>query len=383
MLTPFGGKLHHALKLALLGRIRERLGLTPACLHADDGLLFRLPAMDEPPLDLLDGLTGELAERLIREELPETALFGLRFRQNAARALAHAPPRPGQADAALAPAAPRQRPAPGRPAVPRLPDRARDRARVPRRRPRPAAAPRAPRLRFRSGTIRVVRRRGEIPSPFTSELIFQFTAAHLYEWDEPKRSDRQPVGSVVDEDLLEPLLARRTARRLARPAGDRPGRESAAAPRPAAAHRGRDGRTSAAARRPDALGARRADGRHSWPSCATRVEPSRSSCPARPSRRAGSRPRKQPLYRVGVPGLGAARDATRCPRRRSSAGFLQTHALIGLADLTARYPIAAVEAAELLERWSEEGKVVRLGESGSTGLERAGRSGRTWPRCAG
>ncbi len=37
--------------------------LTPACLHADDGLLFRLPAMDEPPLDLFDGLTGELAER--------------------------------------------------------------------------------------------------------------------------------------------------------------------------------------------------------------------------------------------------------------------------------------------------------------------------------
>ena len=52
----------------------------------------------------------------------------------------------------------------------------------------------------------MVRRRGEIPSPFTSELIFQFTAAHLYEWDEPKRSDRQPVRSVVDDDLLEPLL---------------------------------------------------------------------------------------------------------------------------------------------------------------------------------
>ena len=32
------------------------------------------------------GLTAELAERLIREELPETALFGLRFRQNAAGA---------------------------------------------------------------------------------------------------------------------------------------------------------------------------------------------------------------------------------------------------------------------------------------------------------
>ena len=38
VLTPFGGRLHHALKLALSGRIRQRFGLTPACLHADDGL---------------------------------------------------------------------------------------------------------------------------------------------------------------------------------------------------------------------------------------------------------------------------------------------------------------------------------------------------------
>ena len=96
VLTPFGGRLHHALKLALVGRIRQRLGITPACLHADDGLLFRLPEMDEPPLDLFDGLSGELAERLIREELPETALFGLRFRQNAARALLMPRPDPAK-----------------------------------------------------------------------------------------------------------------------------------------------------------------------------------------------------------------------------------------------------------------------------------------------
>ena len=33
-----------------------------------------------------------------------------------------------------------------------------------------------------------------------------FTAAQMYEWDEPKRSDRKPAGSVVDDRLLEPLL---------------------------------------------------------------------------------------------------------------------------------------------------------------------------------
>ena len=96
ILSPFGGKFHHALKLALVGRIRQSLGITPAGLHSDDGLLFRLPQMDEPPLDVLDGLNGELAERLIREELPETALFGLRFRQNAARALLMPRPDPAK-----------------------------------------------------------------------------------------------------------------------------------------------------------------------------------------------------------------------------------------------------------------------------------------------
>src|SRR6185312_11983439 len=40
VLTPFGGKLHLALKLAFQGRLRQRLGISVACLHADDGLLI-------------------------------------------------------------------------------------------------------------------------------------------------------------------------------------------------------------------------------------------------------------------------------------------------------------------------------------------------------
>src|SRR5205807_2233252 len=52
VLTPFGGKLHQGLKLALQGRLRERLGISVACLHADDGLLIRVPRTEELPLDL-------------------------------------------------------------------------------------------------------------------------------------------------------------------------------------------------------------------------------------------------------------------------------------------------------------------------------------------
>ena len=96
VLSPLGGKLHQALKLALQGRLRQRLGITPACLHADDGLLIRLPRSDRPPLDLFDGLTSGLAEELIRAELGDSALFGLRFRQNAGRALLMPRPDPSK-----------------------------------------------------------------------------------------------------------------------------------------------------------------------------------------------------------------------------------------------------------------------------------------------
>ncbi len=170
--------------------------------------------MDDPPLDLFDGLTGELAERLIHEELPETALFGLRFRQNAGRALLMPRPDPAKRTPLW---------------LQRL--RSKDLLQVAKQFadfPIVIETMREcldddldlPRLRevldsIQNGTIRVVRRQGEIPSPFTSELIFLFTAAQIYEWDEPKRSDRKPVGSADRRRPAPAPLAWRTARRLA------------------------------------------------------------------------------------------------------------------------------------------------------------------------
>ncbi|HEY2155537.1 MAG TPA: DEAD/DEAH box helicase, partial [Isosphaeraceae bacterium] len=87
ILTPLGGKVHQGLKLAIQGRLRERLGVSVACMHGDDGLLIRVPRTEELPLDIFEDLTPEHAESLIRAELGESALFGLRFRQNAGRAL--------------------------------------------------------------------------------------------------------------------------------------------------------------------------------------------------------------------------------------------------------------------------------------------------------
>src|SRR5919199_921194 len=53
LLSPFGQRLHLALRLALEGALRRRLSYRPPCLHHDDGVLVRLADMDEPVLDLL------------------------------------------------------------------------------------------------------------------------------------------------------------------------------------------------------------------------------------------------------------------------------------------------------------------------------------------
>ncbi len=382
VLTPFGGKLHLGLKIALLARIRRRLGVTPACLHVDAGLLFRLPNLDEPPLDLFEGLTGALAEELIREELPETALFGLRFRQNAARALLMPRPDPAKRTPLW---------------LQRL--RAKDLLEVARQFPDFPIVLETfrecldedldlPRLRgflddVQAGSIRVVRRLDEIPSPMTSELIFALTAAYIYSWDEPKTSDRKPASAVVDEDLLGPLLRDgmstdpgwldpqaigRVDSRL---------RQSSRPPRTAeemAEYLRLLGDLTVA----EVVG----------PMASFLDELERAGRAGTIELPGTSDPRRWiaaedvPLYRRAFPGMGQVgwvQPTDQTPghpvgythpteilseeaRAAIIERFLRNHALIGLADLTARYPIEPVEALELLERWAEEGKAVRLGE---------------------
>ena len=195
VLSPYG-RMHLGLKLALLARIQDRYGITASCLHGDDGLLFRLPGTDDPPLDLLDGLDGAEAERLIRRVLPDTALFGLRFRQNAGRALLMPRPDPSKRTPLW---------------LQRL--RAKDLLGVVGEFPdHPIVVEtfrecldddlQMPRLRafldaIGGGSIRVATRAAELASPFASELVFQFTQAYLYEWDEPRRKPGPAATAAV------------------------------------------------------------------------------------------------------------------------------------------------------------------------------------------
>ena len=376
VLTPFGGKLHLGLKLALLGRIRRRYGLTPACLHGDDGLLFRLPNLEEPPLDLFDGLTGELAAELIREELPDTPLYGLRFRQNAARSLLM----------------PRTDPAKRSPLwLQRL--RAKDLLQVTRRIPDFPIVLETfrecldddldmPRLRalldaVQIGTIRVVKRRAEIPSPLTSELIFAFTAAHVYEWDQPKQSDRQPTSSVVDEelldsllrdhdhdqsDLLDPQAIGRVDNRL------RGLSRLPRTPEELAEHMRRIGdMTSSEIIGPMAnlLGELHATGRAVTIELRVEGDSKRTILVEELGLYRTAFPEAIQVHSVQDFDFPTPSEAvTTSSRADIIERFLRTHALIGLVDLTRRYPISPVEATELLERWTEEGKAIRLNGAG-------------------
>src|SRR3954454_17648881 len=87
ILSPCGGRVHAAWGLALGARIREEVGLEADAIWSDDGIIVHLPDADEPPgMDLLLIDPEELEELVVRE-LSSSALFGARFRENAARAL--------------------------------------------------------------------------------------------------------------------------------------------------------------------------------------------------------------------------------------------------------------------------------------------------------
>ena len=96
ILTPFGGRVHAPWSMALAAKLRDTLSLEVQSLWSDDGIALHLPEADVPPTlaDLL--VEPDELEELVVQEVGQTALFGARFRENAARALLIPRRRPGQ-----------------------------------------------------------------------------------------------------------------------------------------------------------------------------------------------------------------------------------------------------------------------------------------------
>jgi ATP-dependent Lhr-like helicase len=215
VLTPFGGRVHAPWSLALAARLRESLGLEVNAIWSDDGIALHLPDAESPPPldDVL--IAPEELEDLVIAEVGGTALFGARFRENAARALL-----------------------------------------IPRRRPGQRTPLWQQRLKAQ-GLLQVARRYADFPvvletyreclqdvfdlpalksllaalqerridlvevetpsaSPYASSLLFDYVATYMYEDDTPL-AERRAQALALDRDLLKELLGQEELRDLIDP----------------------------------------------------------------------------------------------------------------------------------------------------------------------
>ncbi len=368
LLSPLGSRLHLTLRLVLEARLRKRLGYRPQAMHHDDGVLLRFTDMDEPILDVFDGLTPENVEGMVLDELADSPLFALRFRQNAARALLM--PR-GQA---------------GKRAplwLQRL--RGRDLLQVCRRHadfPVVVETFReclhdhldVPHLQqllsdIRDGAVTVATRRAETPSPFASGLLFSFNAAYQYQYDGSESDGAGAAG--LDKRLLEQLVAPERQAHLLDPRAihqvERRLRGLGMPPRTAtevAEWLRRLGDLSPAdLEGPMAafLQELEADGR------ARRIELPRCREPVR-----WVAAEEEGLYRQAFGLDDAAVAGSGDPATAREAGalifgrFLATHALVGLRDVLDRYPFEPEWAQRQLEEWARTGRAtaVRADDAG-------------------
>jgi ATP-dependent helicase Lhr and Lhr-like helicase len=215
ILSPFGARVHAPWALALAARLRDALGLEVQSIWSDDGIALHLPDVDAPPPtdELLIG-PDEL-EELVVQEVGNSALFGARFRENAARALL-----------------------------------------IPRRRPDQRTPLWQQRLKAQ-GLLQVARRYGSFPviletyreclqdvfdlaalkrllqglrtreldlvdvetqsaSPYSASLLFDYIATYMYEDDTPP-AERRAQALSLDRDLLRELLGQEELRDLLDP----------------------------------------------------------------------------------------------------------------------------------------------------------------------
>ncbi len=96
VLTPFGGRVHAPWSLALAARLRESLGLDVSSIWSDDGIALHLPDAEARRRSRTSSSIRPSSRSCVIAELGRRALFGARFRENAARALLIPRRRPGQ-----------------------------------------------------------------------------------------------------------------------------------------------------------------------------------------------------------------------------------------------------------------------------------------------
>lgn len=212
ILTPFGGRVHAPWAMAIAARLREAHGIEAQSIWSDDGIALHFPEADAPPPTEDLAIDPAEIEDLVVSEVGDTALFGARFRENAARALL-----------------------------------------IPRRRPGERTPLWQQRLKAQS-LLQVARKYGSFPviletyreclqdvfdlpalrtllqglktreldlvevetqsaSPYSASLLFDYIATYMYEDDTPP-AERRAQALSLDRDLLRELLGQEELRDL-------------------------------------------------------------------------------------------------------------------------------------------------------------------------
>ena len=216
VLSPWGGRVHAAWALALSARIRDEFGLESDAIWSDDGIIVHLPDADEPPGAELVLVEPDEIEELVVRELGSSALFGARFRENAARALLLPRAYPGKRTPlwqqrlkaqSLLEVAKRYSQFPivletYRECLQDVFDL-------------PALTDLLRGLHTRELSLVEV----ETPraSPFASSLLFDYVATYMYEGDTPN-AERRAAALSLDRELLRELLGQEELRELIDPA---------------------------------------------------------------------------------------------------------------------------------------------------------------------
>jgi len=211
--SPFGMPVHAPWALAVGQRLQQRYGLDGSAMAADDGIVLRVPMMeDEPPGAELFLFEPEELEQIVTAEVGSSALFASRFRECAARALL----------------LPRQNPAKRQPLWQQR-QRSAQLLDVAKKYPQfPVVLETVreclqdvydlPALKDIAGAIerrelRLVQTTTQQPSPFAKSLLFGYVAQYLYEGDSPL-AERRAAALALDSALLNELLGRVELREL-------------------------------------------------------------------------------------------------------------------------------------------------------------------------
>lgn len=205
VLTPFGRCIHYALRLVILAQIQNNLNLEIESIDGDAGIIFRSTGEHLHVVgEAIKSITSENLESLLMDKILDSPLFGARFRQNAGRAMLLPRRMPGK-----------------RTPLWLLRMRSRDLLEIVRQYESfPIVVETYREIlqdffalddlktildKIHSGEIQLLFRKSDSPSPFCSQLLFDFTAGYMYDYDLPKKTAQQAT-SGFNFDFLNELL---------------------------------------------------------------------------------------------------------------------------------------------------------------------------------